>query len=357
MFRPVVSVYSHEDSEKVLKTVRAPHVFCAPIRSDLVNFVHDQLSKNTRQAHGVSLLAGTKHSAASWGTGRAVARIPRIKGSGTHRSGQAAFGNMCRKGKMGFPLKTWRRFHRKVNLKQRRHALASALAATAVTPLVLARGHRVSNIKQLPLVVDDKFTQIEKTKNAMALFARFGLNEDVQKVADSKRMRPGKGKMRNGRFTFKKGPLVIVHDDAVNFKRAVRNIKGVDVLNVNRLNIMKLAPGGQMGRLTLFTESAFVALEKHFGSYKGSAVLKKGYNLQKNVVSNADISRVINSNEIQSVLNDKKSVAKRSAGFKKNPLKNKSEMFKLNPYSKILLEANKKKKVKKINKKSKKTIF
>lgn len=45
-----------------------------------------------------------KHSAESWGTGRAVARIPRISGSGTHRSGQGAFGNMCRKGRMAFPL-------------------------------------------------------------------------------------------------------------------------------------------------------------------------------------------------------------------------------------------------------------
>jgi len=34
------------------------------------------------------------------------------------------------------PLKTWRRWHRKVNLKQKRHAVASALAASSITPLV-----------------------------------------------------------------------------------------------------------------------------------------------------------------------------------------------------------------------------
>lgn len=82
-----------------------------------------------------------KHSAESWGTGRAVARIPRVSGSGTHRAGQGAFGNMCRKGRMFAPLKTWRRWHRKVNLKQRRHAVASALAASALVPLVIARGN------------------------------------------------------------------------------------------------------------------------------------------------------------------------------------------------------------------------
>jgi len=83
-----------------------------------------------------------KHSAESWGTGRAVARIPRVSGSGTHRAGQAAFGNMCRKGRMFAPLKTYRRWHRKVNLTQRRHAVAAALAASALNPLVVARGHR-----------------------------------------------------------------------------------------------------------------------------------------------------------------------------------------------------------------------
>jgi len=61
-----------------------------------------------------------KHSAESWGTGRAVARIPRVSGSGTHRAGQGAFGNQCRKGRMFAPLKTWRRWHRKVNLKQKK---------------------------------------------------------------------------------------------------------------------------------------------------------------------------------------------------------------------------------------------
>ena len=32
--------------------------------------------------------AGHQTSAESWGTGRAVARIPRVGGGGTHRSGQ-----------------------------------------------------------------------------------------------------------------------------------------------------------------------------------------------------------------------------------------------------------------------------
>ena len=44
--------------------------------------------------------------------------------------------------------------------------------------------------------------------------------------------------MRNGRFTFKKGPLFIVNDESINFRRAVRNIKGCEVMNVNQLNLL-----------------------------------------------------------------------------------------------------------------------
>merc|ERR550537_1911625 len=155
--RPTVSVYnaSGDRASICAKDSAMPAVFSAPIRDDVVSFVHTAMAKNRRQAHGVFHLQGHQHSAESWGTGRAVARIPRISGSGTHRSGQAAFGNMCRKGRMAHPLHTWRRWHRKVNLHQRRHALASAVAATACAPLVMARGHRTGEITQIPLVLDD----------------------------------------------------------------------------------------------------------------------------------------------------------------------------------------------------------
>lgn len=71
-----------------------PAVFKAPIRPDVVSFVHTNMAKNKRQAYAVNKLAGHQTSAESWGTGRAVARIPRVRGGGTHRSGQGAFGNV-----------------------------------------------------------------------------------------------------------------------------------------------------------------------------------------------------------------------------------------------------------------------
>ncbi len=63
-------------------------------------FIHDlwriseSIAKNKRQAYSVSEKAGHQTSAESWGTGRAVARIPRVGGGGTHRSGQVRY-NFC----------------------------------------------------------------------------------------------------------------------------------------------------------------------------------------------------------------------------------------------------------------------
>lgn len=340
--RPTVSVYNHKNPSEVLREVRNPQVFSTAIRNDIVQFVHDNLSKNSRQAHGVDPRAGMKHSAESWGTGRAAARIPRVAGSGTSRNGQGAFGNMCRKGRMSFPLHTWRRWHRKVNLRQRRHALASALAASSVWGLVVARGHRINEVPQLPLVWDNDVNQVSKTKDAVSLLKSFGLYEDVERVIKSKAMRAGRGKMRNKRFKMRRGPLLVVNDDAQALVRAVRNIPGVDVLNVNRLNIRNLAPGGQLGRLLVFTEGALSDLKQQFGSLQGAGSVRKNYLLRREVVANPDIGQLINSNEVQSVLRPTRRPKKLHNKQKKNPLKNRAQMDYLNPFNKELREQRQK---------------
>jgi len=340
--RPTVSVFSHTNANEVVAEVRMPHVFLAPVRNDIVDFVHHQLSCNTRQAHGVNKKAGMKHSAESWGTGRAVARIPRVSGSGTHRSGQGAFGNMCRKGRMAHPLHTWRKWHRKVNMNQRRHALASAVAATACAPLVMARGHRVNHVPQLPLILEDTVGQVSKTRDVIAMLKNLGVWDDVRRVMANKGLRAGKGKMRDRRHKWRRGPLFVVDEGCESLRRALRNVPGCDFCNVNRLNIRQLAPGGHLGRFTIWTKSAFAALEKHFGSGKGVSSTKKGYRLQNDVVTSADMNAIINSDAIQSILVDKKHIVKRSKGTKPNPLTNRKAMAKLNPYSVVLREARKK---------------
>jgi large subunit ribosomal protein L4e len=143
--RPMVSIQS-VDGDSSSAQLSLPAVFTAPIRADIVQQVHTDLAKNKRQAYAVKFEAGMQSSAESWGTGRAVSRIPRVPGGGTHRAGQGAFGNMCRGGRMFAPTKTWRRWHRKVNINQKRYAIVSALAASALPSLVMARGHRIGKV-------------------------------------------------------------------------------------------------------------------------------------------------------------------------------------------------------------------
>eukprot|EP00270_Netrium_digitus_P006771 TRINITY_DN194_c0_g1_i2.p1 TRINITY_DN194_c0_g1~~TRINITY_DN194_c0_g1_i2.p1 ORF type:complete len:378 (+),score=100.11 TRINITY_DN194_c0_g1_i2:73-1134(+) len=291
------------------------------------------MAKNKRQAYSVSSKAGHQTSAESWGTGRAVSRIPRVPGGGTHRAGQGAFGNMCRGGRMFAPTKIWRRWHRKINIKQKRYAVCSALAASAVPALVLARGHRIESIPEVPLVISNEVESLEKTASAVKVLKKIGAFEDVEKSKASKSIRSGKGKMRNRRYTSRKGPLVIYGTEGAKIARAFRNIPGVEVCSVDRLNLLQLAPGGHLGRFIVWTQSAFEKLDSIFGTRTTKSEVKKGFILPRPTMANSDLNRIINSDEIQSVVKPKKMDVKRKV-IKKNPLKDFATMVKLNPYAK-----------------------
>jgi len=357
--RPLVSVHS-EKGERTDSNVALPAVFKAPIRPDIVNTVHFQMLKNTRQPYAVSEKAGHQTSAESWGTGRAVARIPRVRGGGTHRSGQAAFGNMCRGGRMFAPTKTWRRWHRKININQRRYALTSAIAATGVPALVMSKGHRIEEIPEVPLVLSDKVEEIKKTKEAVQVLKKLKAWSDIEKVYSSKRFRAGKGKMRNRRRIQRRGPLVIYNKDN-GICRAFRNIPGVTLICVDRLNLLKIAPGGHVGRFCIWTESAFKRLDNIYGTWRKESGEKNNYNLPMHKMSTFDLARLMKSDEIQSVLRDPKSDKVKSGGrhiLKKNPLKNFRVMCRLNPNHKSQVKRaaftemmNKRKKEEFVNKK------
>jgi len=329
--RPMVSVFKIEESAKASAQVPLPAVFLAPIRPDIVQYVHTNMNKNKRQAYAVSEKAGHQHSAESWGTGRAVSRIPRVSGGGTNRSGQAAFGNMCRKGRMFAPTKIWRKWHRKINVNQRRYAVVSALAASALPALVMARGHRIGDVPQLPLVLSDEFEGLIKTKSAVEALTAVGAYADVEKAKSSTKIRTGQGKMRNRRHVQRRGPLVVYANDN-GLTRALRNLPGVDLAHVSRLNLLQLAPGGHLGRFVIFTASAFGQLDAIYGTQTVVSQQKSGYMLPRPMLANADLTRLINSDEVQSVVRVKAERV-RVSRQKKNPLKNLGALIKLNPYA------------------------
>jgi len=293
-----ISVYGL-DGNKTGEVVALPEVFRAPIRPDLVEFVHVNIRKNSRQPYGVKchfgptgIVAGHQHSAHSWGTGRAVSRIPRVSGGGTHRAGQGAFGNMCRSGRMAFPTKIWRKWHRKVNLKQRRYAVASAIAASASAPLVMARGHRIEQVPEIPLIVD--YDEMLKTSDAMKFLKKFGLAEELERCQKTS-VRAGKGKTRRGNKK-RVGPLIVYTGDYLSF-RGFRNIRGVHACHVERLNLLKLAPGTHVGRLIIWQKKAIECLP---AVYDKKA--KTGFPLPINIMQNADITGSIRKRSLPAAL-------------------------------------------------------
>jgi large subunit ribosomal protein L4e len=244
---------------------------------------------------------------------------------------------MCRSGRMFAPTKVWRKWHQKINVNQKRFATASALAASSNAALLLARGHNVSTVPEVPLVVSSSAFGISKTSAAVALLKGVGAGPDVEKVKKSRKLRAGKGKLRGRRYRQRRGPLVVYdpEQDGAELRLAFRNIPGVEVCSVYALNLLQLAPGGHLGRFIIWTSSAFAALDKIYGSTTEASALKKDFLLPSALVRQPDIGKLINSSEIQSVLRPVRggAVTKRAFTQKKNPLRNRQILLRLNPYA------------------------
>merc|ERR1712205_61981 len=189
-------------------------------------------------------------------------------------------------------------------------------------------------VPELPLVLSSAVENTTKTGNAMKILKAFACDADVDHVKDSKKVRRGKGKMRNRRYTMRRGPLIIYNSDQ-GLTKAFRNIPGIEICHVSRLNLLQLAPGGHLGRFCVWTEGAFGALNKIFGTFTKVSEAKKGFKLPYPMMANADLARVINSDEVQAKVNPAKE-SKVRVVHKKNPLKNLGHMIKLNPYAKTL---------------------
>jgi len=331
--RPLVTVFNI-NGRPTMKQLPMPDVMLSPIRADLINFVHTNMAKNNRQPYAVQnnegphgIRAGHQVAAKSWGTGRAVSRVPRVKGGGTHRAGQGAYANMCRGGRMFAPTKVWRKWHRKINTNQKRYAVCSAVAASAVPALVMARGHRIQSVDEIPLVIESDFQSLKKTKAALNCLQAFHLSSELRRCK-RRYKRAGKGKMRNRRWKHRLGPLIIYAKNN-GICEAVRNIRGVDYCSIYSLNLLKLAPGGHIGRLIIWTEDAFKILNDVYGTSMKTAILKQGYSIPRPIMKNSDLSRIINSQEIQSAIRPKRT--REVFEKKRNPLKHPEVYAKLNP--------------------------
>merc|ERR1712170_121332 len=121
-------------------------------------------------------------------------------------------------------------------------------------------------------------------------------------------------------------------DQDQGLSKAFRNIPGIETCSVDHLNLLKLAPGGHVGRFCIWTESAFKQLDNIYGTWKKPSQEKSNYNLPMPKMTNTDLSRLLRSDEIQSAIRAPKKDKSRRI-LKKNPLKNYRVMMRLNPYA------------------------
>lgn len=243
-----------------------------PVRNDLIQRAVESEESRKRHPYGTDPMAGKRTSAHYHGErgvymsmmNKEIARNPRIHGNAGHLSFVARFSPHVTKGRRAHPPKAEKVFGKKINSKEYRKALLHAVFAAFQREIVSSRGHIVSEVKNLPLIVSDEMENVRKAKNVLDFFEKIGLGKEMERVSEKKK-RAGRGKMRNRKWKQKRGPLIVASRPE-NVRRAAENIAGVEVCDVKGLTVSLLAPGTHPGRLVVWTESAVKELEKRLAN-------------------------------------------------------------------------------------------
>ncbi len=241
----------------VAGTVDVPAAFETPYRPDIIKKAVLAAAANGRQPYGPSKESGMRHAVSTRGKGTGSARNQRIHGLG--KAGESPNNVSGRRAHPPVPERKW---EQKVNKKEAKIARQSALAATACAECVKARGHQFDDSVSFPVVVEDEFKDLKTTADVIEVFEKIGIGYDVERAKEGRKIRAGRGKMRNRRYRTPVSVLIVVSDEERGspiFKSAA-NIPGVTVEEVKTLNTSILAPGGDAGRLTVYTKSAIEAI-------------------------------------------------------------------------------------------------
>ncbi len=260
---PVLSVENEE-----IAIVELPGQFNESISEDLVKRAVLAMQSRRRQPYGASPDAGKRASAklsrrrrhykGSYGIG--ISRVPRkiISHRGRRFNWVGAFAPGTVGGRRAHPPKAGRIWEIKINEKERRKAIRSAMAASVRKEVVSRRGHKTPEI--YPFAVESKIENVDRTKNVFSILKKLGLGNELARASE-KKVRSGKGKMRGRKYKTKKGPLIIVSGNC-KLVKAARNIPGVDVVEARKLNAELLAPGTSIGRLSIYTQGAIERIGK-----------------------------------------------------------------------------------------------
>ncbi len=248
-----VPVYTKDG--KTSGDVELPGVFATPLRTDLIRKAVKVSRANRRQRYGASPVAGERHATASVGKGKGASRVPRLT-----QGRDAALAPNVVGGRRAHPPQSRKDWSLRMPAKERRLAIAAALAATANAETVKARGHKVA-LDQFPVVVEDDLAGITKTKDIAAALTAIGLGDDLLRAKEGRHVRAGMGKLRGRKY---KTPRSVLFVTSGKEGLAAGNLTGVDVVSAKNLGAEHLAPGGDAGRLTVFTKSALEQIKEAY---------------------------------------------------------------------------------------------
>lgn len=252
---------------KKSKSIELPIQFNEEYRPDLIKNACLVVQASKRQPYGADASAGKKYSAKlsrrrrdfKTAYGRGISRVPRktMSRRGTQFSWRGAFAPGTVGGRRSHPPKAEKVFRKKISKKENRKAIRSAISATLDINLVRSHGHL---FRDLPLIVASELERLSKTKELKKALVNLGLKEELERVS-VKKIRAGKGKTRGRKYKRKNGPLIIV-SKACELLKHGKNIPGLSIEQVNRLNADLLAPGTNAARLVIWTDGAIERLSR-----------------------------------------------------------------------------------------------
>ena len=193
-------------------------------------------------------------------TGHGQARIARMKGGGGGRQGEAGEVASTRGGRQAHPPNVDKVIHKKVNKKEKKLALCSAIAATASKKLVESRGHKVEKIESFPIIFSDEIESISKAKEFVKLLDALNLNQDVDRLK-TRKARSGKPALRGRRKKVGRSVLFVTKSSK-KLKKSCGSFPGVEVRSVKDLSVLDLAPGSDPIRLTVYSKAAIDEIAK-----------------------------------------------------------------------------------------------
>ena len=242
--------------------VELPIIFSTPFRKELIHKAFTNLTSHKFQRQGRKPMAGMDVVADSNDppTGQGVSRVARMQGGGGGRQGQGAEVASTRGGRQAHPPIVEKVIYKKLNKKENKLALCSAIAATASKKLVELRGHKVDGIESFPIIVSDDIETISKTSEITKVIDSLKLSQDVERL-DTRKPRSGQARLR-GRSKKVGKSVLFVTSDSSNLSKATGALPGVEVRSVKELSVMDLAPGSDPIRLTVYSKSAIEEIGK-----------------------------------------------------------------------------------------------